>query len=169
MRWAGGVCCVAALVAGSAAQARTGAAAQTAAATGWTGFYAGVGIGARSTVVSWDTVGLNSPGFGFAPFAADNFASLGSTDVRLSGYGGFNYQLGCRALGLEGDVGTATNRTSAMGFPGTGVGFAALAGTDTSRTTFEAKLGREPARPPWVSWSRRVSCSTQPAASRSST
>jgi hypothetical protein len=56
MRWVGGVCCVAALVAGSAAPAADpGVAAKTAAAISWTGFYAGVGVGARSTAVSWDT------------------------------------------------------------------------------------------------------------------
>src|SRR5258708_7092522 len=37
------------------------------AATSWTGFYIGLSVGDRWTRADWNTLGFDTPGFGFAP------------------------------------------------------------------------------------------------------
>jgi outer membrane immunogenic protein len=103
----------------------------------WTGFYAGLSISDRWTHANWNTLGFDTPGFGFAPFASDNLASLGSTAARWGGYAGLNIQRDIFVAGIEADVGSGNSSQSIIGIPGSGVGFAAFAGSDTSRTTVQ--------------------------------
>ena len=89
----------------------------------WTGFYAGVGLGARAIEPDWNTTAL-VPGFVPDPFS--NPQTFDTTDFRVSGYFGYNWQFGTWLLGLEGDVGWADNKTNRAGIPGTFNGGGAL-------------------------------------------
>jgi outer membrane immunogenic protein len=99
----------------------------------WTGFYVGGSVGSRWTRADWNTIGFNSPGFGFGPFAQDNRASLDSLGIRFGGYVGYNQQIGNAVLGVEADFGTASSRQSMFGIPGADIGV----GDETTRTSVE--------------------------------
>jgi outer membrane immunogenic protein len=84
---------------------------------GWTGFYAGVGLGARALESDWNTTSIGAP-----PIAGDPFStpvSFDTTDFRVSGYAGYNWQFGTWLLGVEGDFGWADNKATNAGIPGT--------------------------------------------------
>jgi outer membrane immunogenic protein len=84
---------------------------------GWSGFYAGVGLGARALESDWDTTSIgNPPG---APFLFSTPGVFDTTDFRVSGYAGYNWQFATWLLGIEGDIGWADNKATRAGIPGT--------------------------------------------------
>jgi outer membrane immunogenic protein len=82
----------------------------------WSGFYAGVGLGARALESDWDTSFL---GGGVLVDPASRRQAFDSTDFRVSGYVGYNWQFSSWLLGIEGDVGWADNNVTRAGIPGT--------------------------------------------------
>jgi outer membrane immunogenic protein len=94
----------------------------------WSGIYAGGSIGRRDTDTSWETTCLQ-PGFAFGScphsgiiyadrFAAGNPALFEVERLRLSGYGGLQWQFGRLVVGVEGDLGRAHSRQTRYGIPG---------------------------------------------------
>jgi len=81
-------------------------------------------LGARDDQVDWDTTGIASPaGIIVTPDPFSASRSFDSTDFRVSGYAGYNWQFTNWLIGVEGDFGWADNRTTVNGIPGTfGVG-----------------------------------------------
>jgi outer membrane immunogenic protein len=105
----------------------------------WSGFYAGVGLGARDLDADWHTTSI-----GFPPIPGDPFStpqSFGDTNFRVSGYAGYNWQFANWLLGIEGDIGWADNKVTHAGIPGTfgpggvvpGLGLAATLALDASQ------------------------------------
>jgi outer membrane immunogenic protein len=96
----------------------------------WTGFYIGVGLGARADENEWTTTCLQPvlinptcapPDSGFvAQFATANPTTF-EPDVgfRVSGYVGYNWQFQNWVIGVEGDVAWADNEETLRGIPGT--------------------------------------------------
>jgi outer membrane immunogenic protein len=92
-----------------------------AAAQSWTGFYAGLGFGARSSLSDPTVTDLNG---GLAAIC-DRFAASGGcvtsepangTAFRVSPYAGFNWQISpLWVVGIEGDVGFADKSTTLAG------------------------------------------------------
>jgi outer membrane immunogenic protein len=99
-------------------------------ATSWTGFYFGLGVGARSTLADATVTSgtLLSPGgstdlfFGCGIVASCVTGEpLNGTSARLSSYLGYNWQIAPRwVVGVEGDIGWASRTTtlSGMVYPG---------------------------------------------------
>ena len=89
----------------------------------WTGFYAGVGAGARWMDPDWTTTAAFFPNGTPFPFSTDPNATFSSTAFRISGYAGYNWQVApVWVVGLEGDVGWANNHdTLSSRIPGLGV------------------------------------------------
>jgi outer membrane immunogenic protein len=94
----------------------------------WSGFYLGVGLGARATESDWTTTCLSDLGIiagcpGNAVFASrfttDNPASFDNTGLRVSGYAGYNWQFTNMVLGVEADFGWGDNEETHRGIPGT--------------------------------------------------
>jgi outer membrane immunogenic protein len=105
---------------------------------GWSGFYAGVGLGARALESDWNTTALAIP---FVPDPFSTPQAFDTTDFRVSGYGGYNWQFSTWLLGIEGDFGWADNKVNRAGIPGTfnaaggvgvGLGLPALLALDSS-------------------------------------
>jgi outer membrane immunogenic protein len=88
----------------------------------WTGFYVGVGLGARRMDSDWSTTAAFDPGGALIPFATDPNASFSSTKFRISGYAGYNWQVSpVWVVGAEGDFGWADNHATVARIPGLGV------------------------------------------------
>jgi outer membrane immunogenic protein len=94
----------------------------------WTGFYVGVGLGARWDENTWTTTCLQpliDPTCGGNAIFATRFATGNPTvfepDVgfRVSGYVGYNWQFQNWVLGVEGDFAWADNDQTVIGIPGT--------------------------------------------------
>jgi outer membrane immunogenic protein len=91
----------------------------------WTGFYVGLGLGGRWTETDWTTTCLQPtlfPGcanFLFPSRFATNLATFDTEGFRVSGYAGFNWQIGGWVIGVEGDWGWADNEETFVGIPGT--------------------------------------------------
>jgi outer membrane immunogenic protein len=83
---------------------------------GWSGFYAGVGLGARALESDWDTTALPVP---FVPDPFSTPQTFDDTNFRVSGYAGYNWQFSTWLLGIEGDFGWADNKVTNGGIPGT--------------------------------------------------
>src|SRR5262245_49379069 len=87
----------------------------------WTGFYAGLGLGFRSTTVDSRTIRVTEDGIpDTCPFSAGNacFFSvpLNDTGFRFSLYGGYNWQVNSAVvLGIEADGGWARKTTTLFG------------------------------------------------------
>jgi outer membrane immunogenic protein len=73
----------------------------------WTGFYVGATLGGRSSDIDWRTTGFFNPAV--APFVAPAGAGFDSTDFRIGGYLGFNWQIAQWLIGIEGDIGFVTD------------------------------------------------------------
>jgi outer membrane immunogenic protein len=111
-------------------------------ASDWTGFYAGAGVGLRSTQIDASTISevvvgtgqdflslACSGGFGFFPSCAGQ--SLNSTGFRFDPYLGYNWQFATHWLvGLEGDFGIGNNldTLNGMAYPGGGIFNSGLSG-----------------------------------------
>jgi outer membrane immunogenic protein len=91
-------------------------------ASTWTGFYTGVGIGARWMDSDWTTTAAFSPVGGPIGFTTDPNAKFSSTALRISGYAGYNWQIApASVVGIEGDFGWANNKDRlASRIPGLG-------------------------------------------------
>jgi outer membrane immunogenic protein len=95
----------------------------------WSGFYVGVGLGGRWTETDWATTCLtptlfagcpaNNATVGFGRFTVDNPSQFDMSGFRVSGYAGYNWQIGSWVLGVEGDFGWADNQQTHNGIPGT--------------------------------------------------
>jgi outer membrane immunogenic protein len=92
----------------------------------WSGFYAGVGLGARDLEADWHTTSISFPPIPGDPFSTP--VSFSDTNFRVSGYFGYNWQFATWLLGIEGDFGWADNKVTNAGIPGTFDGFGALFG-----------------------------------------
>ena len=90
---------------------------------GWTGFYAGIGLGARWMDSAWTTTAAFDPGGGALPFSTDPNATFSGATFRISGYAGYNWQVASVwVVGIEGDFGWADNHdTLGSRIPGLGV------------------------------------------------
>jgi outer membrane immunogenic protein len=99
-------------------------AATVTAAPSWTGFYTGLGVGARSTV---SDPNVTASTFGATDFLAQTCsnvfggcftsAPINDTAFRFSIYGGYNWQIAPQwVVGLEGDLGFANKTTTLGGF-----------------------------------------------------
>jgi len=116
-----------AALAGSALAADIPAKAPSAAPS-WSGFYAGVSLGARWAANDWQTSNV-APNFGanvFIPTAGTGGA-MDSVAARFGGYLGYNLQVATSwVVGVEADFGWADNSKAANPLPGTaGVMFGA--------------------------------------------
>jgi outer membrane immunogenic protein len=89
----------------------------------WTGFYVGIGLGARWMDSDWTTTAAFDPGGAAFPFSTDPNAKFSSTALRISGYAGYNWQVApVWVVGLEGDFGWADNHDRlGSRIPGLGV------------------------------------------------
>jgi outer membrane immunogenic protein len=97
----------------------------------WTGFYVGLGLGARLDENDWTTTCLAPTALGTATCPNDVFAGtsriLNANPVtfepdagfRVSGYVGYNWQFQNWVLGIEGDFAWADNSATITGIPGT--------------------------------------------------
>lgn len=93
------------------------------AAETWTGFYTGIGVGARWLDPNWTTTAARTPGGGVGPFTSSPTANFDSTVFRASGYAGYNWQISpVSVVGIEGDFGWAGNRRTVGFIPGIGPG-----------------------------------------------
>jgi outer membrane immunogenic protein len=97
-------------------------------AYGWSGFYLGAGVGARSSQVDGDVTQDSINSFhSCAPgdfFPSCSGASLNDTAFRISPYLGYNYQFATQWLaGIEGDVGFGSKTTTLANafYPNTGI------------------------------------------------
>jgi outer membrane immunogenic protein len=129
-------------------------------ASDWTGFYAGAGVGLRSTQIDASTISevvvgtgqdflslACSGGFGFFPSCAGQ--SLNSTGFRFDPYLGYNWQFATHWLvGLEGDFGIGNNldTLNGMAYPGGGIFNSGLSGD-----SFTVKAG-------WDERASAISC-----------
>jgi outer membrane immunogenic protein len=124
----------------------------------WTGFYVGVGLGARWDENEWVTTCLAPVALGVATCPNDVFA--GTTRInnanpvtfepdvgfRVSGYVGYNWQFQNWVLGVEGDVAWADNSAAVAGIPGTwsatfGPGLDTAAVADKLDASFRGRVG----------------------------
>ncbi|UPJ56227.1 outer membrane beta-barrel protein [Bradyrhizobium sp. 192] len=115
---AGALACAA--VAGSALAADMPVKAPPTAATSWSGFYAGVSIGARWAANDWQTsdVSPNFPGT-IVPTEGTGGA-IDSVAARFGGYLGYNAQVSTSwVAGVEADFGWADNKKTVNAIPGT--------------------------------------------------
>jgi outer membrane immunogenic protein len=115
---AGALACAA--VAGSALAADMPVKAPPAAAPSWSGFYAGVSIGARWAANDWQTSDV-SPNFAGAIVpTAGTGGAIDSVAARFGGYLGYNAQISTSWIaGVEADFGWADNKKTATPLPGT--------------------------------------------------
>lgn len=92
-----------------------------AAAMSWSGFYAGVSIGARWGDNDWQTSDV-APVFGAGAFVptAGTGGAIDSVAARFGGYLGYNAQISTSWIaGVEADFGWADNKKTANPAPGT--------------------------------------------------
>ena len=97
----------------------------------WSGFYLGVGLGARWNDSDWQTTCLapllvgtaGCPNDVFFPaftrFGTANPTNFSQAGVRGSVYGGYNWQFANWVAGIEGDAGWSDNSQTVAGIPGT--------------------------------------------------
>src|SRR6266852_1603990 len=84
----------------------------------WTGFYAGVSLGARWVDADWTTLFIDGPAHLPSPFSARQ--RFDSSGFRTGGYLGHNWQIAPTwIVGIEGDVAWAHNNKTNGGIPGT--------------------------------------------------
>jgi outer membrane immunogenic protein len=91
------------------------------AAPSWSGFYAGVSLGARWAANDWRTSDV-SPNFGAGAFVptAGTGGAMDSVAARFGGYFGYNWQVATSwVVGAEADFGWADNNKTANPLPGT--------------------------------------------------
>lgn len=103
----------------------------------WTGFYVGVTAGLQNLRDRWTTTGT---GIGIVDNTSG--ASLNSTNFRLGGYAGYNWQMGQTVVGLEGDfAGDFGSNKTLNGIPGTRT-FITVANLDsvTGRANWDASI-----------------------------
>jgi outer membrane immunogenic protein len=103
----------------------------------WTGFYAGVGIGARAQEGEWTSAATT--GGGAAPITPPNTAPIDKTGFWAGGYLGYNWRVAPALLaGFEADIGWGDNKKAITPFPG---GFAgAGVNFDTVKLGWDASL-----------------------------
>jgi outer membrane immunogenic protein len=117
-------CCAPAFAADMPTKAPVYKAAAPAAET-WTGFYTGIGVGARWLDPNWTTTAAFNPIGDPTPFTSSPTANFDSTAFRVSGYAGYNWQVSpVSVVGIEGDFGWAGNRRTIGFIPGIGPGVA---------------------------------------------
>ena len=116
------------------------------AAASWSGFYAGVSLGARWAANDWQTSDV-SPNFGAGAFVptAGTGGAIDSVAARFGGYLGYNAQISTSwVAGVEADFGWADNKKTTNPLPGTtGLFFGApLIGlpTGTMKETWDGSL-----------------------------
>lgn len=83
----------------------------------WSGLYLGGTIGGRWSNSGWTTTSLEQPALAPDPTSAD--ANFKSNGFRGALHLGVNAQSGVVVWGIEGDIGTASNKASMVGIPGT--------------------------------------------------
>jgi outer membrane immunogenic protein len=103
---------------------------------GWSGFYAGVGLGARALESDWNTLGVGTGLFAPDPFSTPQ--SFDDTNFRVSGYAGYNWQFSTWLLGIEGDFGWADNKVTNVGIPGTFGPGGAITGVGLGATALDS-------------------------------
>jgi outer membrane immunogenic protein len=128
----------------------------------WTGFYLGVGVGERSSVVDSSITTATRTNLNLLTFFCTAAApcipgeSLDNTAFRVSPYVGYNWQVGSQWLvGIEGDYGWAnrTRTVSGMEYPGgnapsflaTGLGDSTYSVKTSWDASARARLGMLPA------------------------
>lgn len=87
----------------------------------WSGFYAGVSLGARWAASDWHTSDI-APNFGAGAFAptAGTGGAIDSVAARFGGYLGYNAQISTSWIaGVEADFGWADNKKTMNPIPGT--------------------------------------------------
>jgi outer membrane immunogenic protein len=113
-----------------------------AAVSSWTGFYAGLGLGLRSTDDDLTTTSslLNGVPDGLSGLAVTQ--PFGGTGFRANPYAGFNWQVAPRwVVGIEGDVGFGDQTTALQGFASSPPFSSGLAADSLSvKTTWDASL-----------------------------
>lgn len=154
---------------------------------GWTGFYAGAGVGRRSADVSWTTtcLQLGFPGSAcpdasgnFADrYAVNNPADFDNKAWALTGFLGWQWQWNWLVLGVEGDFTHARKRHAQAAIPGAEDPTLALTGTaDTASVTTDwdaslrGRVGFLPlpsllayatAGPSWIRMSASATCGAE--------
>ena len=121
-------------------------------ALNWSGFYVGVGLGGRWAENDWTTTCLQpvtfnptcTPASSAFPlqFATANPTTFDPSGFRVSGYLGYNWQIGTWVLGLEGDFAWADTEQTRRGIPGTflAANLAALTDTATVNDKWDASI-----------------------------
>jgi outer membrane immunogenic protein len=122
----------------------------------WSGFYVGVGLGARWDENEWTTTCLAPTFLGTATCPNDVFGpritvanpTTFEPDVgfRVSGYVGYNWQFQNWVLGVEGDFAWADNDATVDGIPGTftaalGPGLDTASVNDKLDASFRGRIG----------------------------
>jgi outer membrane immunogenic protein len=88
----------------------------------WTGFYAGVELGAKWADTTWTTTSLSSGG-GFFPVDASSPRNYDPSGFRWGGYVGYHWQVFSQWLwGVEADWAGANKTDTAAGIPGCTIG-----------------------------------------------
>jgi outer membrane immunogenic protein len=83
----------------------------------WTGFYAGFGLGLRTTQADLTTNSAERNGFIFDPNSGANTQPFDGTGFRANPYAGYNWQVNPSwVLGVEGDVGFGDQTTRLGGY-----------------------------------------------------
>lgn len=112
-------------------------------ASSWTGFYAGLGLGFRSTRTDLTTTSASSGGIPFDLSDAVVTQPFDGTGFRANPYVGFNWQVAPSWIaGVEGDVGFGDQTTALPGFgasPSSGSSTSAADGLSV-KTTWDASL-----------------------------
>lgn len=114
------------------------AAAQDTGASDWSGFYAGIVVGARADNTDW-----TSTDWQYAIIAATSTADFDAAGLRVGGVAGFNYRIDDAVFGLEAELAWANNSASQVGIPGTYANVAMPFNDDDSlavATGFDASL-----------------------------
>jgi outer membrane immunogenic protein len=88
-------------------------------ASSWTGFYAGLGLGFRTTRTDATTTSASQAGTVFDVAAGISREPLDGSGFRVAPYLGFNWQFAPQwVAGVEGDFGLANQNTKLAGFRG---------------------------------------------------
>lgn len=104
----------------------------------WTGFYFGIGVGARFTGIDWTTTNVTrDDGLPFPRAFPDSSTNrdYSSSGLEFNGFAGYNWQTGSVVVGIEGVLngsGDSTSKTEQV-FPGA----QALWNTPVNNNTFD--------------------------------